>query len=232
MCASSVQQTGWGQGRSDLARPLVPPDFPNQMIVTENLPLLRKTILLLLALVSVNAVAQEWLCIADMFAGFTFEKGRWKAASGSHRQKYVLGMATENEIRTAQLLKKKPPVWVVRKFGENHGISCGDFNEQDMLLCHDVQEFSFNRQTGRFLYTYPIGYSGVSSNEIGTKKENADTPRMMIGKCHPTASITAAREGSGHRTDGVGQRPQRIVTVCRCFAQCGGARHDALQVDG
>ncbi len=144
--------------------------------------------MLLLAFVSVNAAAQEWLCIADMFVGFTFEKGKWKAASGSHRQKYVLGMATENEIRAARLLKKSPPVWVVKKFGQNYGISCGDFNEQEMLLCHDVQEFSFNRQTGRFLYTYPIGYFGVLSNEIGTKKEGADTPRMMIGKCHPTES--------------------------------------------
>ena len=153
--------------------------------------MMRKTILLLLFFVSANAAAEEWLCIADMFAGFTFEKGKWKAASGSHRQKYVLGMATENEIRTAQLLKKNPPVWVVRKFGENHGMSCGDFNEQDMLLCHDVQEFSFNRQTGRFLYTYPIGYSGVSPNEIGTSKESVDTPRMTIGKCQPTASVNA-----------------------------------------
>ena len=148
-----------------------------------------KTVLmLLLVFVSANAAAAEWLCIADMFAGFTFEKGKWKAASGSHRQKYVLGMATENEIRAARLLKKSPPVWVVKKFGQNYGISCGDFNEQEMLLCHDVQEFSFNRQTGRFLYTSPIGYSGVSSNEIGTKKEGADTPRMTIGKCHPTES--------------------------------------------
>ena len=153
--------------------------------------MMRKTIFLLLALVSVNAAAEEWLCIADMFAGFTFEKGKWKASYGSHRQKYVLGMATENEIRTARLLKKNPPVWVVRKFGENYGMSCGDFNEQDMLLCHDVQDFSFNRQTGRFLYIYPGGYSGVSSSEIGTKKESADAPRMMIGKCHPMAPVNA-----------------------------------------
>jgi len=45
--------------------------------------------------VSVNAAAEEWLCIADLFAGLTFEKGKWKAASGTYRQKYVLGMATE-----------------------------------------------------------------------------------------------------------------------------------------
>jgi len=84
-----------------------------------------------------------------------------------------------------------PQLQVVRKFGENYGMSSGDFNEQDMLLCRDVQEFSFNRQTGRVLYTYPSGYSAVSSNEIGTKKENADTPRMTIGKCHSTASVNA-----------------------------------------
>lgn len=155
--------------------------------------MMRKTVLiLLLTFVSVNAAAaEEWLCIADMFAGFTFEKGKWQAVSGTHRQKYVLGMATENEIRTAKLLKRNPPIWVVRKFGENYGISCGDFNEQDMLLCHGVQEFSFNRQTRRFLYTYPVGYSSVLSNEVGTKKESADAPRMMIGKCHPMAPVNA-----------------------------------------
>jgi len=153
--------------------------------------MMRKTILLLLIFVSANAAAAEWLCIADMFAGFTFEKGKWQAASGSHRQKYVLGMATENEIRTARLLKKNPPVWVVRRFGEKYGMSCGDFNEQDMLLCRDVQEFSFNRQTGRFLYTYPVGYSNVLSNEVGTKMESADVPRMIIGKCHPLAPVNA-----------------------------------------
>ena len=57
--------------------------------------MMRKTIFLLLVFVCANAAAEEWLCIADLFAGFTFEKGKWKAASGTHRQKYVLGMATE-----------------------------------------------------------------------------------------------------------------------------------------
>ncbi|MCX7147998.1 MAG: hypothetical protein NTY05_01105 [Rhodocyclales bacterium] len=152
--------------------------------------MMRKAVLmLLLAVVGVNAAAEEWLCIADIFAGFTYENGKWKAASGPHRQKYVVGMATENEIRTARLLKRSLPVWVVKKFGENYGMSCGDFNDQDMLLCRDVQEFSFNRQTGRFLYTYPVGYFGVSSAEIGTKKESTDAPRMMIGKCHPMAVV-------------------------------------------
>lgn len=150
-----------------------------------------KTVLLLLAVVSLDAAAEEWLCIADLFAGFAYENGKWKAGSGPHRQKYVVGAATENEIRTARLLKRNPPVWVVKKFGENYGLSCGDFNDQDMLLCRDVQEFSFNKQTGRFLYAYPVGYFGVSSNEIETKKESADAPQMMIGKCHPIAPVKA-----------------------------------------
>lgn len=154
--------------------------------------MMRKLVLLLLlAAVGSNAAAEEWLCIADLFAGFIYKNGKWKAVSGPDKQKYVIGVATENEIRTARLLKRDPPVWVVKKLGENYGLSCGDFNDQDMLLCHDVQEFSFNKQTGRFLYTYPVGYFGVSSNEIEAKKESAAAPQMMIGKCHPMAPVKA-----------------------------------------
>lgn len=151
----------------------------------------RVVLMILLAVVSINAAAEEWLCIAELFAGFTYKNGKWKTASGLHKQKYVIGAATENEIRAAKLLKRDPPVWVVKKLGENNGLSCGDFNDQDILLCHDVQGFSFNRQTGRFLYTYPVGYFGVSSNEIEAKKEDADAPRMTIGKCHPMALVKA-----------------------------------------
>jgi hypothetical protein len=147
---------------------------------------MRKAILMmLLAAMSGSAVAEGWLCVSEKFAGFAHKNSKWNAVSGSSQQKFVITRPTDRDVSAANFMKEKPPVWVVKEFGETYGMSCGDFNETGILACRDLQQFMFNKNTNRFLYAYPLGYFSVQSKEVGTARESADTPHMIIGTCHP-----------------------------------------------
>jgi len=62
-----------------------------------------------------------------------------------------------------------------------------DFSKQGQIYCRGFGEFKFNRENGRFLRTYTLGYyndtPGKPDSFFGAEGEN--TPAVEIGKCSP-----------------------------------------------
>lgn len=133
-----------------------------------------------LLLSSSVAAADSYLCVADMAAGFSFEKTarNWKSSTLIPKGKYIVSRST-----------RKGFTWEVKEVGDKDAsILCkDDFSEKGALVCDGFTQFRMNRTSGRFLAVYVIGYwtDDKNAKEGELFREGADTPHMEIGKCSP-----------------------------------------------
>jgi len=116
-----------------------------------------------------------------MSTGFSIDKstGKWSPTSFVANEKYLVSKST-----------LKGYAREVKEIGSNTAsIFCkNDFNEYGLLSCSGIQEFRMNKNNGRFLTAYLIGYwnGDIKSKEGGfLLREGGDTPNMEIGKCSP-----------------------------------------------
>ena len=129
-----------------------------------------------------SSVAAEtsFLCVTDMASGFVFDKSRdsWKSAILTPREKYLVSKSTQ-----------KGYAWEVNEVGSKTPIAAckDDFNEIGILVCEGLKELRMNKNSGRFLAIYAIGYwnDNKNSKENDLFREGANTPSMEIGKCSP-----------------------------------------------
>ena len=134
--------------------------------------LLLSTILVLLPGIS---FAKQYLCVADKATGFVYNKRAksWQQANFAVKDtKYILSF-----------LKKSAYKYKVTEMGKDFQMAtCKDgFSRYGNLICGGGSlgmDFRFNRNSGRYIKTYPGGY-----HTGGDAK--ADTPSIEIGKCSP-----------------------------------------------
>jgi hypothetical protein len=132
-------------------------------------------------LLATSAVASEtsYLCVTDLATGFSFDKttSSWKVANFAPRGKYLVSRSSG-----------KGYAWEVKAVGDKEPqATCKkDFSEFGTLVCEGFTELRMNRNSGRFLAIYAIGYWSDDKNLLdGILREGANTPNMEIGKCSP-----------------------------------------------
>lgn len=123
--------------------------------------------------------AEQYLCVSERSAGFKYDArtSTWNGTTFRTEDKYLI--APSKDPRYA---------FQVTKVGENISTaSCKDgFNEFGYLFCSGLGgDFKFNRDNGRFLLVYAMGYFNVLPGVNKTTDEKSDTPFMDIGKCSP-----------------------------------------------
>ena len=126
------------------------------------------------------AVAEQYLCIAEHSAGFSYDKvtKEWKNSTFKVSSKYLISKAdgTKN-------------AWHITEIGETFPLfRCeSDFDEYGYLDCSDSvnSKFYFNKNNGRYLASYPLGYYIVLPGLNKFTDETSDTPNLEIGKCSP-----------------------------------------------
>ena len=132
-----------------------------------------------LAGVPTDSRTGQYLCVSERSAGFKFDAraDSWASTNFRTEAKYLVAPS-----------KNAQYAFQITKVGENiPTASCEDgFNEPGYLLCTGIGgEFKFNRDNGRFLLVYAIGYFNVLPKLNQITDEKSDTPFLEIGKCSP-----------------------------------------------
>lgn len=138
----------------------------------------------LLALVQTvgAAVADSYVCVADISAGIRFDKQsrQWEGTKFTANEKLVVSRAT------GEFAKKYK--WMVKTVGRTWpSYLCEeDFNDAGYLSCVGFGDFRFNHRNGRYMSTYMVGYvsDGLGKDSVSSE-EGADTPSLTAGKCSP-----------------------------------------------
>ncbi|TNF98767.1 MAG: hypothetical protein EP297_07245 [Gammaproteobacteria bacterium] len=136
--------------------------------------------LLFVWLYSTTVNAEQYLCVEEMAAGFTFKNGQWTPAKFRTDNRYIIRKRKPDD----KVLYHQNPVYVVLSTGEEDVIGdCpNDFIYGSGLHCDmPTGEFKFSKRSGRFLKTYLMGY-WFHDNDSDS---DSDTPHIAIGKCSP-----------------------------------------------
>lgn len=131
-------------------------------------------------------MAQSWLCVGEQSAGFSYEKGKWRATifNGVNAFKIVIRVPTAEDkefLAGPNFLGDKNPTWLALPLGEAFPtMACWGAGNPAFIICDgSIQELRFNRSTLRFQYTYRPGYIDTKP---GTD-QSGDEPKMVIGLC-------------------------------------------------
>ena len=128
------------------------------------------------------ALAQQILCVAEQAAGFSYDKAtkEWKNATFKASRKYVV---SEGETKSSAFKVTRIGTTTASYFCES------DFDELGFLSCsasnYGIDQFNFNKNNGRYLYSFPFGYYNVLPEVNKIIDEKSDTPYLEIGKCSP-----------------------------------------------
>ena len=130
--------------------------------------------ILVMLLASTPALADEWVCVAEQSIGYEYstESGEWVGSKFETDKKYLISEASGSDYT----------YWIAIVGSKNILAVCEeDFGtvgvKKDILTCSDwMVHFQFNRETGRFMYSYLIGF-------IQGKDDGSSTPTMEIGTC-------------------------------------------------
>lgn len=129
---------------------------------------------------------EKFLCVVDKSSGVSYNKTLkdWESTTFHAGDKYLISPYVspvpnptnpEYVFQITQLGTSLPTGWCKAGFTKN-----------GFLFCNMVGgEFRFNRDNGRFLMSYMLGYYGVPSGSVNTPDENNNTPYLAIGKCSP-----------------------------------------------
>ena len=122
---------------------------------------------------------EQYRCTADSASGFYFNRAAesWQRTKIKADSKYTIS-------------KPEGSKWafVVRKVRDFSPIAtCKDgFDEGGLLFCKGTgYDFRFNRNNGRYLAAYLLGYFDVLSGTNDKTDATSDTPFIEIGTCSP-----------------------------------------------
>lgn len=140
----------------------------------------RKSILmLLLALLSGSATAEQYLCVPDKATGLVYEaqKKEWRVANFALKHKLVITPAKDGKYAFSAIkIGDKQPVHLCKE----------DFNKLGFLFCNGQEgDLKFNRNNGRYLKAFDQGYYLVGKGLWAETDQDSGTPYLEIGKCSP-----------------------------------------------
>jgi hypothetical protein len=132
---------------------------------------------LLAFLPALASAANSYVCTADKSVGFAFDKATrtWKPHNFIVRGSYRVQRSTTPGV-----------AWEVKEGAAPASIQCrADFSPSGSLACNGFREFRMNRNTGRFIAVYLVGYWTDDPGARGDDPfvEGMDTPTMQLGRC-------------------------------------------------
>jgi hypothetical protein len=124
------------------------------------------------------ASAEQYLCVTEHCTGFAYnEKTKsWKTTNFvKEDKKYIISKGDGKGYKITKVGESVP------EYTSEEG-----FNKSGFLFCRDqFGEFKFNKNSGRFLNAYLVGYFNVSPDGIQKTDESSDNPLISIGRCSP-----------------------------------------------
>jgi hypothetical protein len=132
----------------------------------------------LIFLMPMTVAAEQYLCVEEMSVGFYYDKTakQWENTNFKANSKYIISKS-----------EGKSFAFRVTKFEEKDSVAdCeSSFDKLGFLLCEGLGVFfQFNKNNGRYIRTYLLGYIYVLP-QLNVTDEKSDTPYMEIGKCSP-----------------------------------------------
>lgn len=129
------------------------------------------------ALVSVSALADQYICIPAKMTGFAFdpETRDWEIRNFKPPAKFLIVQSKDNRAK-----------YMIKEVGSNDkdGTCKDDFNDGGVLFCDLwLGELRFNRVNGRYLRDHSYGYYSVGPDMMDKNDETAANVAMEIGKC-------------------------------------------------
>lgn len=127
-----------------------------------------------------------YLCLGAQATGFSIDKRthEWKADIFKTR-KYVIKLPVKGNGAPSGASTAVMAVYEIGKTDQADATAfCDkDFNDQGFLFCQGLgEDFNFNRQTLRFLHSFPYGYIEPPKSSFWGPEGSA-TPFLEIGSC-------------------------------------------------
>jgi len=124
------------------------------------------------------ADAEQYLCIAEKSAGFHYveSSGNWQGTTFRTDAKYIISKMEGKDSYKVTKVGNKLPLATTEK----------GFTKTGVIFFEGMVEgeFRFNKNNGRFIYIWALGYYNVSP-ELNMTDKDSDTPFIEIGKCSP-----------------------------------------------
>ncbi len=121
--------------------------------------------------------AEQFLCVADLATGFKFNSASksWENAN--------FNVSSEKFIISKSEIDKQS--YKVTLMGEKveQAVCEEDFNEAGILFCDGFSEYRFNKNNGRYVKVYLIGYYTYTAGSTMFGEDGKNTPHIEIGKC-------------------------------------------------
>ena len=152
-------------------------------------------VLLLIGLVSLAQVVhgadtptkgptEKFLCVVEKSSGLSYNSALkdWQSTVFRADKKYIVSPA----MSPFPDLFKPENAFEITELGDSirTGWCKAGFTKDGFLFCDMFGgEFKFDRNSGRFLVSYTMGYFAVPPDSINTPAENDNTPYVAIGKC-------------------------------------------------
>ena len=137
-----------------------------------------RPIFLLSILIPATAIAEQYLCIADLSTGFSYDSTNKKWRSVDFNVDDSKYMISESDITNM--------TYKITKIGQSYVSAwCeDDFIDSGTIFCEfGNNQFRFNRESGRFIMSSASGYYYVTLGDNIFTDENSATPFIEIGKC-------------------------------------------------
>ena len=129
-----------------------------------------------LFLASVAYGEEKYICIAEKTVGFSYNEHtkEWQNTFFKDEDKYLLSKCPGSGCS-----------FLLKELGAQFSTATckSPFTKYGYIFCSSsIIQFKFNKDNGRYLLVYPIGYYNKTPED---EKQNNDTPYMQIGKCSP-----------------------------------------------
>lgn len=163
----------------------------------------RLLVSVLIVLLSTKAYAEkkdpdQFLCIADLATGFSFDKTTKTWESTNFRvdgQKYIVKKVSEKNKQDAEIIKKlkgeKKLFWKVTEFGKESLVTntyCEYYTPNDTIICDFgiFYKYKISIKNLRYIKISTWGYwDDDLTDKNSFKKEGGNSPHLEIGKCSP-----------------------------------------------
>jgi hypothetical protein len=141
---------------------------------------MKRLISLVLFMLPGAVLAEQYLCVGELSAGFILDKSmkKWKQTHFYPNRKYIVApSATDTYKYTVKA--------VYSDFSPVVGYCEKDFSVKGHLYCDDgADSFVMNNTNGRFIYASELdGYTHTYQTPTSDDGPNTGTPNMTIGKC-------------------------------------------------
>ena len=123
--------------------------------------------------------SERYLCEATSATGFVYKKslGRWQQSNFIVNNKYTINKSDATSYRyvITQVGEKYPLTTCEKGFTKNGSLLCGHSSS--------MNHFKFNKNNGRYLLSYMVGYYNVVPAINKKTDADSDTPFLEIGIC-------------------------------------------------